>query len=117
MIEFPLPLIELLGQWGSYIVYLLVGLFFGFILENAGFGNSKKLAAQFYFKDLSVFKVMFSAIIVAMSLIFLSTALGLLDYNLIWVPPIWITITYSPFLNFLIWKLNITRSLRTNAKG
>jgi len=87
MIEFPLPLTELFGQWGSYAVYLVVGLFFGFILENAGFGNSKKLAAQFYFKDLSVFKVMFSAIIVAMSLIFLSTSLGLLDYNLIWVPP------------------------------
>ncbi len=87
MIEFPLPLTEILGQWGSYMVYLVIGLFFGFILENAGFGNSKKLAAQFYFKDLSVFKVMFSAIIVAMSLIFLSTALGLLDYNLIWVPP------------------------------
>ncbi len=87
MIEFPLPLTELLGQWGSYIVYLVIGLFFGFILENAGFGNSKKLAAQFYFTDLSVFKVMFSAIIVAMTLIFLSAAIGLLDYNLIWVPP------------------------------
>ncbi len=56
-------------------------------LESAGFGNSKLLAAQFYFKDMRVFKVMFTAIIVAMTLIFLSSALGLLDYNLIWVPP------------------------------
>jgi len=39
MIEFPLPLTELFGQWGSYAVYLVVGLFFGFILENAGFGD------------------------------------------------------------------------------
>ena len=29
----------------------------------------------------------FTAIIVAMTLIFLSSALGLLDYNLVWVPP------------------------------
>jgi rhodanese-related sulfurtransferase len=87
MTTFPLPLGELLGHYGSYVIYLLIGLAFGATLETAGFGNSKKLAAQFYFKDLTVFKVMFTAIIVACTLIFLSTALGLLDYNLVWVPP------------------------------
>jgi len=87
MTEFPLPLAELLGQYGSYMIYLLVGLAFGATLETAGFGNSTKLAAQFYFKDLTVFKVMFTAIIVACVLIFLSSSVGLLDYNLIWVPP------------------------------
>ena len=87
MTAFPLPLTELLGQYGSYVVYLFIGIAFGATLESAGFGNSKKLAAQFYFKDLTVFKVMFTAIIVAMTLIFLSSAAGLLDYNLIWVPP------------------------------
>jgi rhodanese-related sulfurtransferase len=34
-----------------------------------------------------VFKVMFTAIIVACTLIFLSSSIGLLDYNLLWVPP------------------------------
>lgn len=87
MTAFPLPLTELLGQSGAYVIYLLVGLAFGATLETAGFGNSKKLAAQFYFKDLTVFKVMFTAIIVACVLIFLSSAVGLLDYNLVWVPP------------------------------
>jgi len=87
MTEFPLPLTELLGHYGAYVVYLLIGMAFGAVLESAGFGNSKKLAAQFYFKDLTVFKVMFTAIIVAMTLIFLSSAAGLLDYNLLWVPP------------------------------
>ena len=87
MTSFPLPLAELLGHYGSYMIYLLVGLAFGATLETAGFGNSKKLAAQFYFKDLTVFKVMFTAIIVACVLIFLSSAVGLLDYNLVWVPP------------------------------
>jgi rhodanese-related sulfurtransferase len=87
MTSFPLPLVELLGQYGSYGIYLLIGLLFGATLETAGFGNSKKLAAQFYFKDLTVFKVMFTAIIVACVLIFLSSSIGLLDYNLVWVPP------------------------------
>jgi len=87
MAPFPLPLADLMGHWGSYVVYVLIGIAFGMTLESAGFGNSKLLAAQFYFKDMRVFKVMFTAIIVAMTLIFLSSSLGLLDYNLIWVPP------------------------------
>lgn len=87
MTTFPLPLTELLGQYGAYAVYLLIGFLFGYVLEIAGFGNSSKLAAQFYFKDLTVLKVMFTAIVVAMVLIFGATALGLLDYNLMWVNP------------------------------
>jgi rhodanese-related sulfurtransferase/uncharacterized membrane protein YedE/YeeE len=87
MTTFPLPLADLLGHYGSYIIYLLIGVLFGAVLETAGFGNSKKLAAQFYFRDLTVFKVMFTAIIVACALVFLSSAIGLLDYNLVWVPP------------------------------
>lgn len=85
MATFPLPLTQLLGHWGAYVVYLIIGFAFGYVLEIAGFGNSKKLAAQFYFKELTVLKVMFSAIVVAMVLIFLTSAVGLLDYNLIYV--------------------------------
>jgi hypothetical protein len=87
MTLFPLPLAELFGHYGAFAVYGLIGVFFGAVLETAGFGNSMKLAAQFYFKDLTVFKVMFTAIIVACTLVFLSSAIGLLDYNLVWVPP------------------------------
>lgn len=87
MAPFPLDLTDLLGHNGQYIVYLLIGFAFGFVLELAGFGNSKKLAAQFYFKDMTVLKVMFTAIIVAMVLIFLTSALGLLEFNLVYVNP------------------------------
>ncbi|QPC81357.1 YeeE/YedE family protein [Phototrophicus methaneseepsis] len=87
MAPFPLNLTELLGHWPSYIVYLVIGFAFGYVLEIAGFGNSSKLAAQFYFKEMTVLKVMFGAIIVAMVLIFGATGLGLLDYNLIYVNP------------------------------
>lgn len=90
MSPFPLVLSSIFGHWGAYIVFLGIGFAFGYVLEIAGFGNSKKLAAQFYFKDMTVLKVMFSAIVVAMVLIFSATALGLLDYNLIWVNPTYV---------------------------
>ena len=45
---------------------IVLGFLFGFALERAGFGNARKLAAQFYLNDMTVFKVMFTAILVAM---------------------------------------------------
>ena len=83
----PFDLAAQLGIPGSYLVYVAIGFAFGFILESAGFGDARKLAAQFYFRELTVLKVMFTAIIVAMTLVFLSTALGLLDYDDVWVNP------------------------------
>ena len=85
--EFPLALTDLLGHWEAYGVFLIIGIAFGIVLELSGFANSKMLAAQFYFKDMTVFKVMFTSILVATVLIFLTTSLGWLDYNLIFVPP------------------------------
>ena len=83
----PFDLSGMFGDTGAYLVYLAIGFCFGFILESSGFGDSRILAAQFYFRRLNVLKVMFTAIVVAMLLIFWSTALGLLDYNEIWVKP------------------------------
>jgi hypothetical protein len=60
---------------------------FGATLEAAGFANSRKLAAQFYLKDMTVLKVMFTGIITAMVLIFLASAVGLLNYNSLYVNP------------------------------
>jgi rhodanese-related sulfurtransferase len=87
MTPFPLDLPVLLGHWGQYGLALLIGFGFGFVLESAGFGNSAKLAGQFYFRDLTVLKVMFGAIVTAMVLVFAATGLGLLDYSLVWVNP------------------------------
>jgi len=87
MAPFPLALDALLTHPGANLLYLLIGFAFGYVLEIAGFGYAPKLAAQFYLKDLTVLKVMFSAIVVAMVLLFAATGLGLLDYNLVWVNP------------------------------
>lgn len=88
--QFPLPMAGWFGENGSYIIYLLIGFAFGYVLEISGFGWSPKLAAQFYFKDLTVLKVMFTGIIVAMTLIFAASAVGLLDYSKVWVNPTYI---------------------------
>ena len=71
----------------TYVVFGLIGFAFGFTLEMSGFGNSQKLAAQFYFKEMTVLKVMFTAIIVAMVLLFGAVGLGILDYGQVWVNP------------------------------
>ena len=69
----------------SLVVAFIIGIGFGFFLEKAGFGSSKKLAAQFYFKDLAVFKVMFTAIITAMLGVYFLTWFGFIDYSLIYI--------------------------------
>lgn len=69
------------------VVALLIGFCFGFVLERGGFGNARNLAAQFYLYNMRVLKVMFTAIITAMVLVFLSSSIGLLDFEEVYVPP------------------------------
>ena len=83
----PWDLEALFGQAAAGFLYLLIGFAFGFIIESAGFGDARRLAAQFYWRNLAVLKVMLTAILVAMVLIFWSTALGWLDYDEVWVNP------------------------------
>lgn len=78
--------VSALNPW-TYLVFGLIGFAFGFILEISGFGNSKKLAAQFYFTEMTVLKVMFTAIVVAMVLLAIATGLGILDINQVWINP------------------------------
>jgi thiosulfate/3-mercaptopyruvate sulfurtransferase len=49
----------------AMVTALIIGFFFGLFLEKAGFGNSRRLAGIFYFRDMTVLKVMFSAILTA----------------------------------------------------
>jgi len=68
---------------------LLSGILFGYILEQAGFGSPCKLTAQFRLTDWSVFKVMFTAIIVcAVGLAFLS-GIGVLNMQAVYIPTVY----------------------------
>jgi rhodanese-related sulfurtransferase len=77
----PIDVLSLFGKFGGYSIFFLLGTGFGVALELAGFGDSRRLASQFYFKDMTVLKTMFTGIIVACILIFLSAGLGYLDFS------------------------------------
>jgi uncharacterized membrane protein YedE/YeeE len=66
------------------------GVAFGATLERAGLGSARKLVGQFYGTDLAVFKVMFSAIVVAMLGAFWLARLGALDLSRVYVPETWL---------------------------
>ena len=63
------------------VLAVLLGFGFGFALERAGFGRATKLAAQFYLRDMTVFKVMFSAIVTAMLGLVIAGELGVVDLH------------------------------------
>ncbi|HEV2484610.1 MAG TPA: YeeE/YedE thiosulfate transporter family protein [Terracidiphilus sp.] len=77
----------LFGDEASFIIAFIIGICFGFFLERAGFGSGRKLAAQFYLRDLSVLKVMFTAIITAMTGLYLLSRLGMVDLSLVYLVP------------------------------
>ena len=82
----PLDL-ALSAAWVEPAVHVAIGFGFGFILERAGFGSAKKLTSQFYLNDMSVLKVMFTAIVTCMVLITATTAVGAVDFEKLWVNP------------------------------
>ncbi len=83
----PLYKFGLFGDNIGLVVGFLIGLGFGFFLERAGFGSGNKLARQFYFKDMAVLKVMFSAIVTAMVGVFWLSRLGFMDLSQVYLVP------------------------------
>ena len=64
----------------------LLGMGFGYVLENAGFGSGCKLTAQFRLTDWSVFKVMFLAIVFTAVGLFVLEQLGWVIAESMYVP-------------------------------
>ncbi len=80
------PYVETFSTISFVVVSLVLGFFFGFFLERAGFSSARKLTDQFYFKDFAVLKVMFTAIIIAMLGIVYFSLLGWLNFGQVYVP-------------------------------
>jgi hypothetical protein len=83
------PLVEFgyIGPGTGLLTALALGIAFGFFLERGGLGNAVKLAGQFYLTDLTVFKVMFAAIVTAMLGLFWLAVAGVVELPLVFVPP------------------------------
>lgn len=81
-----IPLEIITGQW-DFVIALLIGGAFGFILEASGFSSSRNIAGVFYGYNFVVLRVFFTAMIVAMVGYLYFSYLGWIDMNLVFVLP------------------------------
>lgn len=84
---FPLSSTLELSLAASLGLAVLIGIGFGFFLEKAGFGSARKLVAVFYFYDMAVVKVMFTAIVTALVGLFILSSVGSLDLAELYIEP------------------------------
>jgi len=74
------------NEW-NLVASFLIGIGFGFVLEQAGFSSSKKLAGVFYGYDFVVMKVFFTGAITAMLGLIYFGYLGWIDLSNIYINP------------------------------
>jgi rhodanese-related sulfurtransferase len=86
MMELPLYMNDFFGHYTGLVFGAFLGFAFGFVLERSGFGRANVLAAQFYFTDMRVLKVMFSAIVTALLGMTVLSGVGVLDISAISIP-------------------------------
>jgi uncharacterized protein len=87
----PLSTLSSFPAWLNLPIALLIGIGFGFSLEQAGFSSSRKLAGMFYGYDTTVLKVFFTAAIVALIGSQFLGYFGLLDLNRVYVNEYYVT--------------------------
>ena len=78
--ELPFVLWMNLGHTTQMVIFIFIGIGFGFVLERSGFGRSDNLTSVFYGRDFRVLRVMFAAI--------LTTMIGLYFFDLVGIMPI-----------------------------
>ncbi|WP_372772979.1 YeeE/YedE thiosulfate transporter family protein [Mangrovibacterium sp.] len=83
----PLIVNEIISPNTNFLIAFLIGIAFGFVLEQNGFSSSRRLAGMFYGYDTTVLKVFFTAAIVgALGLLFMSL-FGWIDLSYIYINP------------------------------
>lgn len=83
----PLSFYGIISENTNLLIAFLIGVGFGFVLENSGFSSSRKLAGMFYGYDTTVLKVFFTAAITAMLGMILFGLFGWLDLSVVYVNP------------------------------
>jgi len=73
-------------EW-DFVIALLIGIIFGYVLEASGFSSSRKLAGVFYGYDFVVLKVFFTAAVVAVIGIYYLDYLGFIDISKLYIHP------------------------------
>lgn len=81
---------EFISEPLNLVVAFFLGIAFGWVLEQAGFSSSRRLAGVFYGYDFTVLRVFFTAALTAMSGVMLLGYFGLLEVEAIFVNPLWL---------------------------
>lgn len=78
------------GHW-DFVIALLLGIAFGFILEASGFSSSRNIVGVFYGYNFVVLRVFFTAVIVAMVGLLYFDYFGWIDLSKIFILPTYLT--------------------------
>lgn len=87
----PLSINEIISENTNLFIAFLIGIGFGFVLEQSGFSSSRKLAGVFYGYDMVVLKVFFTAAITAMLGLLFFSLFGWIDLELVYINPTYLT--------------------------
>lgn len=78
------------GEW-DFVIALLLGIAFGFILEASGFSSSRNITGAFYGYNFVVLRVFFTAVLVAMIGLLYFDYFGWIDMDLLYILPTYLT--------------------------
>ena len=84
---FPLAKTGAISEATNLWLAIPIGIVFGFALFHAGFTDSRRIAWAFYFKDVGVPVVMFSAIVTGMLGLWGLSLIGVLDISQVYMLP------------------------------
>lgn len=87
----PLSVNGIISENTNLFLAFLIGIGFGFVLEQSGFSSSRKLAGVFYGYDAVVLKVFFTAAITGMLGLLFFSLFGWVDLNLVYVNPTYLS--------------------------
>jgi len=87
----PLAVNEIISSNTNFFLAFVIGIAFGFVLEQCGFSSSRKLAGLFYGYDMVVLKVFFTGGVTAMLGLLFFSLFGWVDLNLVYVNPTFLT--------------------------
>ncbi len=73
-------------EW-NYIIAILIGVAFGYIMEASGFSSSRKLAGVFYGYDFAVLKVFFTSAVVSVIGLYYMDYLDFIDISQLYIQP------------------------------
>jgi len=83
----PLAINDIISQNTNFFLAFVIGIGFGFVLEQSGFSSSRKLAGLFYGYDMVVLKVFFTGGVTAMLGLLFFSLFGWVDLNMVYVNP------------------------------